>query len=495
LVSYRNALFSWPRAVVWCMPVLMALGGCAPPPEPTVGGRPGLVTRVVSGRVSLGEVVGPSLSANSACGTGNVDASGGFELAVSAEGVQLVTIRDGDGSVRALSLSVPPPEEGEPSHAPTAALELEADAASTATALVFITPGVAAASPAEGAVRVAEISTLAGYSGLRGLVAAALLAGDDVAQAADNEGVRAALGDCIDEWAQAHPASLAAPSGLTVPGVRIAGIDCEVADSAALDRVEVRLSNWGWRFVDAYRRELRDGLETKSPVSLRSTSDQPGVPFMGGAAPASVGSLLFFRAGLPSTQTDTINARSGCTQVEYWIQGPGGLPSSDTLPESISGTADDLDQCMLWTFVAYAFVPVVEVALGVGEMAADASEEAELAVKLGELLWDEVQASTNGLDLLQGLTKRVGEGDAGATRTSAVDFLVALVALAVDANIPSQMGWVAEGTEALAAGAMAVTGLIAGEVNLGLAVEAWLLVPQVARLEVSTTGDLTVGVH
>lgn len=343
-----------------------------------------LNTVPVSGSVDLEEIGGTGLVVHSvfADAPAPVDPDAQFSTTVSSDGAQLLLMTDAQDAIRGMAMSVP--GVGAPAGG------LAFDAENTAATLVFLTRGILSTDPSESATRLTQIRQLASFPALAGFLRDRLLR-DPLAELADSTQLDDLLCSCVEEWIDTH----AEPrlSAILGGGYK-AGVIVEVTDSSNPAQTRVRLSNWGWRYVEVQRRDLRADGSTRAVTSVFDDHSIEGSLFgvVGGAVPISWGSLFAreegARVGDPSVVENTVNlSETGAGRAEYWLLGPGWADTETSLPSDVvharSGEAWGLTLC------AYAVVPIIDAAL------AGLLGQSE-GMKVAAQLWNAVRA---GVDL------------------------------------------------------------------------------------------------
>lgn len=397
------------------------------------GGGGGGITGPVTGRVDTTQIGGQNLSVLSAFQLdGLVDPTGAFQTTVATGNAQIVFVRDGGGVVRGMAVSLP----GSP---------LTFDAASTATALVFMSPGIGTTDAALAAQQVQNIQNAPSFNALVAELAGRL-PNADVPTAVADPAVQVLLQLVAQEvFAAAVPRTVSARTTpftekeqfLDKPGrLRL------LRNPDIFPDAQFEVENGGFRYVSVVRQSYNlagELVQTVQPMLQGSPfSGTPSV--VGGVNALSVGNLVFGQVDAPGTAIDLYSLPTSNYPVDrsvYYLRGLGFSGHEDSYPEdaipaevkqafdtNLSGGITVPGLANGFTFVYYLLFPFLEPILGV--------------VGLATKTFDEVinlfgQASLGATGL--GLQTSANQGGQDAASVTAlggamVDAIVSIVSLA-----------------------------------------------------------------
>ncbi len=460
-------------------------------------------TRVMSATVNTQEIGGSGLVIQSGLQAASpLSASGAFTTKTSQQGAQLLSVADGAGKIRGLMIAVPagtansarPKATG--SADPRATDSTQIDAASTAFALVFLTPGILSTSPGEAATRLAEIGSLSSFVALvtflqQNLSGTAL---SDLAQNTILDGLKA---NCINDWvnSQLH-ASVISPTKPHTAATQ-AHFDATYGPGFGSGNTSpVILTNGAWRFVSVVRQEFDPASVLLIPPDTSKATLSHGDSTLGGATALTWGSVFTATAGAPGKDTGQADlSNPHVASLKYWAYGPGRQSLSD--PDAPSTQYFETNRVGFYTFWYYVMSPFLDIVVGgLGIFAKGVTLLKATADGTG-VVWGVAGNTLNSAGLLSALS----EGNRGDAVAAGVDLglgclglLDTILGVLVEAEALGAVGLVASeviGAIALFAGVLAAAFSAA---NLSIAVAQWLLLPQVASVELPLSkGTITVG--
>ena len=329
------------------------------------GTRSLVATQSVAGTVNTGQIGGANLQVVSAHqANSSADAKGAFTTTVSAEGAQLLSVKDGSGRLRALGVSLPN----------SGALSL--DATSTALALVLLTPGILAVEPAEAARRSAQIKGLTAFGPLLAFLTAQLNSSsfDELKGNATLESLKTAA---ITEWMDKFK-PLIVPAALggrnVTPNTIKSHFTASWVDPSGKNTApDVNLSNSGSRFVrvdligvDTSGKRVTSQIPAIGPAPLSPGKGYtgPSTPLaaMGGVTAPSWGSLFVTSSQGATTTTNhvTLTTPPGLVALDYYISGIGHQAGSDVPPYALPNLRED----ELKTIIYYLLFPFIDFVTG-----------------------------------------------------------------------------------------------------------------------------------
>jgi hypothetical protein len=442
--------------------------GCSRPEGP-VGPpdneRPPVSTSEVHGSIDKDEIGGEDISVFSVWDKPRaVTAEGKFSLAVSTEAAQLVLVRDGDGNVRGLSVSIPAPPG-------SAAEDLRFDAETTALAMLMATPGITVVDPADAADRLLVLRSLPHFSELVDFLATTLSVAP-LAEVRRDPLVESAFAVCLDDWLTRDRDVKADGRAELAQG--ITGFGARIKDGSDPGCVRVELANLAWRYINVHRREL-DGRGQE--IDLTPIFD--GGTSMNGGHPISLAVLFDGRYGQPTWEEDVLDLRpENCVaEVQYWISGLGWGSMGATLPapnESELVNQYDIEDAAILSLIKYVMLPYLSFAFGMAGILDVPDETIESIYKC-------VTASLNAQAI-------VGAEDKEAMQHAAADLLEKLVSL-----LPSIAEYLDQPLFGLSLSFWSglgvflhLIGIMFGATNLAIVWCMWSVVPMLAVVSIPT---------
>lgn len=389
--------------IACCSVALVVPLGCrsdlaAPPvgPTETQPPVPGQVT-TTQARVSIAtpDFGNRAIAVVSAYGASSAANTGQVSVPVSTLGTQLLIVRDAAGIARGLTLST---VAGQVPSVTTP------NAQSTATALLFLTPGITTVDTAETRQRIAALQQLPCYGNLVSLLATRL-ASSPLDQVIESDLVAAARASCSASLSATVARAISKGDAVGRVGALRAAADpglsfISIRESISGDGNHLfeAVSNTGFRVVDVLRwQPPRDA----KGVAIATTVQMDMV----GAQAANLADV--FSSGDPTTVTDDVSGPAAPT-LRYYVFGPGLFDNATgtVLPAGLPARGG-VDDARLFgeSILQYSIGPLIELALGakVGP--------AEWSSKLNDL-WNGVKA---GIDV-GSLVNRLH----GSTGTAAV---------------------------------------------------------------------------
>ena len=297
-------------------------------------------TASISGTLDTSQVGGNGLAVQSVFGqNGSVTLSGQFTSEVSTIGTQLLFVTDGNQQLRALTLSV-----DSASHARILAV----NASSTAYGLMFLTPGIGSSNPDSTNAIMARLNRLTSFRNLVSFLQTNLQTNTLNALLAQQQ-TQNQISEVIRDYI-AIGASLKKP----LSSSRTLQADPDYYFRVTKLYGEVELSNFSWRYVNVYRRDIKFDNSEKSSTLLEYS--------MPGGIPYGWGSILTFTEFQPSTQMDKSfgSVTPDIFSSEYWVTGPG-LQAGEQPPSTVG--QDLLDQ-QIATAIGYFILPAIDVISG-----------------------------------------------------------------------------------------------------------------------------------
>jgi formylglycine-generating enzyme required for sulfatase activity len=442
-IAVTNIRYSLAWILVFLIAAEPAIWGCSPTSSPSDTEE---IVQTVNTEGSVDESVigGVHLQVISAWDDPQtIDEDSGFNITVSAEGVQLLMVQDESSEMRALALSVPGQRSGEFE-------DLVLDVESTLLSLLMMTPGILTVDPEGARQRRSELEALPEYQSALVLLEEQLPS-HSLPELLEMSPVNDALETCVMAWASRH-AGGANPRGLLH---RDSGFSAFIQDYTDPSNTEVRLVNQAWRFLNVYRRDLSVQGQELGVVEVAD-----GVYSMGGATTASWGSLFMETAGSPSVEIDEVDFSevSDISRSEYWATGLGWGPEGSTLPGSADGDCDDAKILTLTWYLAF---PLIDLILGAGHLL-------ELGKEGLSIAWSVI----GGLIDTSGLNEANSPEEIAAACINVLASIVTILATAGVLGI-SAPAWV------IVAAVLAGAGMGVAAANVVLAVDSWLEVPQV----------------
>jgi len=435
-VNWRRVALA--ACVLW--PTMALLNGCtsqvtAPKVSPSS-------KTLVGGTVTTSEVGGTGLAIVSVLDTRRaISASGGFQVAVSSFGAQLLLLADSANGCRALAVSLP--------RASGSGVDsVRFDARSTALSLLLLTPGILAIDPVEARAHVARLAALQAFpalvTSLRQHLPLATL-GEVVRQ----QDVSTLLQNCVREWQATD--SVSARNATMRPTERYF-FSATVKDVSNPFMTDILLENSAWRYVSVQRRDIVEPTFSEKSVTQIAT----GLGCMRGGTPVSWGTLLTWTIAQPTQLDDYVDfsVPSRVSESQYWIVGLG-YSSGVTVPTSIN---QDKTWPALESVTYYICFPLLDILSGATDLMKDTgkvndalgaiSDAVSSSSSLGDLLHAQnaVDMAGSVVDLGVLIAEKVAEhgtgvagGFLGVSQTSWISLsnvlAVVSVAFAVDNTI------------------------------------------------------------
>lgn len=352
----------------------------------------------VSGTINMLEMGRETITISSAYSTDvRVDEQGTFSAVVSGEAPQLLFAENSKGEICGLSISLP----GE--------ANISIEAQNTAAALVFLTAGIITNNPDEASVRIEQIKALPSFNSLVALIREKIISGVNLFS---DEEVISKVIQCSEEWLMKYyqKEQKTTENGEDNYSINATGINigtnhlqnwqkcrftAEVVDPSDLRKTKVELINFGWRYVNIYRRDLRNGQQTGV------TNIANGIFAMGGEEPFDEASGPFHKETTTKIDYIDFSPGSGATESEYWIFGPGFKGSTDLAPAELKNV--NLSNTYILSLTKYVFVPFLSIVLG-------KLEDENVFYNILSIIYDN---ATNSLGITQkvvDLQKLVSEG-------------------------------------------------------------------------------------
>jgi hypothetical protein len=271
----------------------------------------------ITGGVDLNEIGGENLQVVSAWDESKVISdSGEFDVIVSDSAAQVLFLKDGSDSVRALAISIPVNKDSTMS-------PIEFDAHSTALSILLLMPGILTADKTEVSQRMEELEQLADFPQFEEQLRQRL-ASKSLPEALNDSLVRATIKGCVDEWIGDLPPVTSGRRRL--PKSQWDIFRTVLKDSSDPARVVIELANLTPRNVNVYRRTV-----DPAGITLETTSLYVGWNAMPGPS-----ALDFIKEEEVSIRRlDTVDLRCGNNigGVEYWVNGFGWQES--VYPEGV----------------------------------------------------------------------------------------------------------------------------------------------------------------
>ena len=421
--------------------------------QPSSSSSNGVMLQESNGSLNKNEVGGESLKVSTIYReSAPVDSSGNFKTLASSQGAQLILTTDSKSHLRAMAISIPNFNFD----------NLIIDATSTGVALVFMTPGICTADPTKAINRIQQIKSLASFASLlsflQGYLPTVALS-DLISQDSFNN----LLETCIREWYSGVASSLISLEILT--GSPKGGFSVSLMNKQNLSATIIQLSNSAWRYVQVDRRDLKDNVEQKV------TNLTPIGP-MGGAVPASWGSILTGTLGSPTNMATSVDFSSTTSQIvsQYWVRGPGFASGSDILPSSITDSPYDA-----WTasIIMYVLLPVVNLIVGV-EKAIDQ------AVPAVETILNSVKGGISVVNFFSA-------SDWRTQLREGINLTATILSLALTTGALVSLGFISSDAAAILSGMLIAGSLVMMPANMVIALINWSTLPPTAEVDITST--------
>ncbi len=452
------------------------------------------------GTVNRAEVGGTVLSVSSIQAFNSlVNSDGSFEAFASDTNPQLLFLTDtGDEAIRARDEGgvFAGILRGLAIKLPGATVEIGAE--STAIAMLFLTFPILTVDPVEAVQRFATLRDLPSFGAFRGFLAANMPS-TSLLTLVSNSQLKNLRSACATEFlaaqAEAGPRTKLNLDNFFNEG----GMDFKLLDGDPPLAPGLKFQNSGSRFVSVVRQEVDgQGNDVVPPVRAELTDVVRFYPqstnTMSGLNMASWGSLFFQSVFTPGEANHRFTPNSKTKEVIFWIEGPG-RGEGETLPASIPVAMFE-DFHYSASIISYWMMPLVDLlsggVLGLALVKAlqNADRAADFALATGPLT-----TALSGLGFLNGtvdLAANIRSGSVGNIAPAAFNYISIIaglfaepvadgIARLVPAGVDSNLDGF-KGAAALLGKALTVGGVLFALVNLEIAVDHYLKLPNVHRI-------------
>ncbi len=470
------------------------------PPNGLAGGGSGGGV-AFQGTVNRAEVGDTVLSVSSIQAFNSlVNSDGSFEAFASDTNPQLLFLTDtGDEAIRARDEGgvFAGILRGLAIKLPNAVVEIGAE--STAIAMLFLTFPILTVDPVEAVQRFATLRDLPSFGAFRGFLASNMPS-TPLFTLASNSQLKSLRSACVTEFlaaqAEAGPRTKLNLDNFFSEG----GMDFELLDGDPPLAPGLTFQNSGSRFVSVVRQEVDgDGRDVVPPVRAELTDVVRFYPqstnTMSGLNMLSWGSLFVQSLFTPGAANHRFTPNSETKEVIFWIEGPG-RGDGDTLPASIPVSMFQ-DFHYSASIISYWMMPLVDLLSGgvLGLAFVKALQNAERAADFA-LATGPLTTALNGLGFLSGtvdLAANIRSGDIGNIAAAAVGYISIIaglfaepivdgIASLVPAGVDSNLNGF-KGAAAFLGKALTVSGALFAIVNLEIAVDHYLKLPNVHRIQ------------
>lgn len=367
--------------------------------------------------------------------------------------------------MRGLSLSIPGVKG-------RAAGDVVFDAESTAVGLLFLTPGILSADPTNAPGVRDRLKGLASFPALVKYLKDNLPT-STLAKLVATDQLNTLMTACTDEWTSKY--SVTSTRSVSIGGGPIDQFGVSIANQTNPAATQLRLSNSAWRYVDVYRRDLRDTTEQR----VAAVAD--GFDAMSGGVPMGWGSVFTGRVGNSTTKTDTVNYGSGgATTSEYWVFGPGFAGGSETAPTSLAAKSAAIDAWGISTVYYLAF-PIIDIIAGL-------SQGTSAGLKVAKTVWASVKGGIS-------LTKLFSATDWRAVASALIDVTVSIIKITITTGVLVGAGWLSADAAAVIGVILAVPSVFFAAANCGICAKSWCTTKRKFHISVTNTGGAAVVVN
>lgn len=389
----------------------------------------------VKASINTNEIGGSDLSIKSVYKENSTNQNNEFSTIVSSKGTQLLFIYDNKQQLRGFTLSII--TNNKP-------VVMQSDAKSTAISMLMMTPGILTTVPTE------TESVLNNFKNLKNLpklidFLKSNLPSKSLSVILGEAQVRNLLDSCILEYKQSFKSIVQKKKQVELLFERkfMFEIDQKVVNS----KWSVDFANYGWRYINIYRRDLGSQNELNVEPVLKS---------MGGAIPLSWGSLFFVHTvNNPTKDKDNnYNLATDVLKSEYWIIGPGFNNANKEIPPSSMNTEyyDALGQ----SIVHYMLFPVIDLITGGATLVSSGSN---LALQVTKTVWNGVKTSVSLSNVYQ------KDLDLISLTRELTNVTIAMLGVGLSTGILVEAGYISAATAASLAQILAVSTVVMASSN------------------------------